>query len=1188
MLRSTGVASDAYILSRSRWLGAVGFLLAGLLLANSQLTHAAKPNVVLINVDDLGWTDLGCYGSDFYETPNIDRLAAGGMRFTDGYAACAVCSPSRAALMTGRYPARLGITDWIRARFQGGSMPADGKNPGGYTRVKGRPLMVAKNPLWMEHDEVTIAELLREAGYVTCHIGKWHLGMDAWYPQHQGFDYNFGGCDYGQPPSYFDPFANKRLPHGIPHLAGRRADEYLSNREADEAAMFIRKHAEQPFFLYLANYAVHTPIQGRPDLVAKYQRKAAGKNHQRPDYAAMVESVDECVGQVLATLDELSLTKNTLVIFTSDNGGLLPVTSNAPLKLGKGYAEEGGIRVPLIVRWPGKVKAGSVTDTPAIGVDILPTICQAVGVPQPADRPIDGTSLMPVILQTGSLSRDALFWHFPHYRGKILPYSIIRQGSWKLIKRYEGNKLELYHLEDDLSETTNLATAHPDRTRAMTRQLDRWLASVGAIVPKPVDNVATSVPPPTPKRPVSNHYHGKRVLDDYRWLENWDDPAVKAWSEAQNAHARSQLDRLPAVDAIRRRVTEIMSAQSVSYSSLAYRSGRFFAIKQQPPKEQPFLVTFDSLERPEAARTLLDPSAIDESGTTAIDWFLPSPDGKVVAISLSKGGSETGDVHLLNVDSGQQVGEVVPRVNSGTAGGDMAWLPNGTGFFYTRHPRPGERPKEDLGFYQQVYFHRLGTASDRDRYEMGKSLPRIAEIEFEMHRPTGRLLVTVQDGDGGQFAHYVRSPKGQWRQFSYFGDKIVQATFLPDGDLLLISRQGAPRGKVLRLAGDTLNVAAARLVIPEGEDTVVTSFYHQPPSLVATDTLIYLIYQLGGPSELRVFDHDGNPRSVPQQLPVSSVGGLVPTEGDQVLFTNSSFVDPTAYYVYDIQSQQTTKTKLAAVSPVDYGDVQVVREFATSKDGTKVPLNIIKPKSIALDGSNPLVLNGYGGYNISLTPRFVSTRKVLLEQGVIYVVANLRGGGEYGEQWHRQGNLTNKQNVFDDFAAVAEHLIERGYTSSKRLAIIGGSNGGLLMGATMTQRPKLMAAVVSLVGIYDMLRVELSPNGSFNIPEFGTVKDRAQFEALYAYSPYHHVRDGEAYPPTLFLTGANDPRVDPMQSRKMTARLQAASSSGEPILLRTSANSGHGGDTGLSERIEQSVDINAFLFRHLGVPYQAK
>jgi len=299
------------------------------------------PNFVLVLVDDLGWTDLGCQGSRYYETPNIDRLARQGMRFTSAYAACAVCSPTRAAVQTGRYPARVGVTDWIRARFQGGIIGPDGKNPTGYAGSSSRRLLCPKNALFMELDELTIAEALKPAGYVTCHIGKWHLGQQAHFPEKQGYDFNFGGCDLGQPPSYFDPYKSKRAYYEIPNLPPRRPGEYLTDREADEAVSFIRAHREQPFFLNLCHYCVHTPLMGKKDVVAKYQSKPK-TNHNNPVYAAMVESVDDCMGRILQTLDETGLAAQTLVIFTSDNGGLLGPTDNAPLRAGKGCPYEGG------------------------------------------------------------------------------------------------------------------------------------------------------------------------------------------------------------------------------------------------------------------------------------------------------------------------------------------------------------------------------------------------------------------------------------------------------------------------------------------------------------------------------------------------------------------------------------------------------------------------------------------------------------------------------------------------------------------------------------------------------------------------------------------------------------------------------------------------------------------------------
>jgi prolyl oligopeptidase len=692
--------------------------------------------------------------------------------------------------------------------------------------------------------------------------------------------------------------------------------------------------------------------------------------------------------------------------------------------------------------------------------------------------------------------------------------------------------------------------------------------------------------PTTPQRPVTDTYHGVEVIDDYRWLERGDDEAVRKWSDHQNAHARRVLDKLPHVDALRRDLKKIMAAENIRFSDLEFRAGKLFAIKRQPPRQQPLLVVMDAPDKPDSARVVLDPNVLDPKGATHIDWYVPSPTGALVAISLSKSGTESGDVHVIDTVTGKEKFEVIPRVNGGTAGGDVAWLADESGFFYTRYPRAGERPEADLDFYQQLYFHKLSAPTGEDRYELGKQLPRIAEIKMQMQLSSGRLLVTVQNGDGGEFAMFLRSAEGAWRQFSKFEDGIVQAAFGPNDDIYVVSRDEAPRGEVLRLPIDSLDVSKANRVIAEGADTIVTDFWDKP-TVLPTETQLYVTYQLGGPSEIRVFDLDGKPLNGPRQPDVSAVRDLTPLGGDDVLFEVESYVTPGAYYRFRSDSGKSEKTALAEAAPVSFDDIEVRREFATSKDGTKVPINILAPKGAKLDASNPCLVTGYGGYGICIMPGFRASLRALFDRGFVYAVANLRGGGEYGETWHRQGNLTNKQNVFDDFAAALQHMIDRGYTSPEKLAITGGSNGGLLMGATMTQHPRLMKCVVSHVGIYDMLRVELAPNGSFNIPEFGTVKKRDHFRAMHAYSPFHNVSDTAEYPATMFLTGANDPRVDPMHSRKMTARLQAAVSEQTPILLRTSANSGHGGGTALNERIEQTVDVYAFLLDQLGVAVTA-
>jgi prolyl oligopeptidase len=705
-------------------------------------------------------------------------------------------------------------------------------------------------------------------------------------------------------------------------------------------------------------------------------------------------------------------------------------------------------------------------------------------------------------------------------------------------------------------------------------------AVVGRVAP------ARAEAPLTPQRPVVDTYHGVDVTDPFRWLEDNDDPEVKQWSAAQNAHTRSILDELPNVDAIRKQVTALMSAEFPSYWDVHYRGGKYFAIKNQPPKQQPMVIVVDSLDDLTTERVVVDPNVIDATGTTAIDWVVPSPDGSLVAVSLSQGGSEAGDVHVYATDSGEEVHEAVPHTNTGTAGGDLAWAPDGKGFYYTRHPWAGEKPEEDRGFYQQVYYHQLGTPAEDDRYEIGSDFPRIAEIQLDIDDASGRVLASVQNGDGGEFAHYLRAPDGTWKQFSHFGDRTVQAAFGHHDDLFLISLRDAPRGKIQHIAIADLGKKEADTIIPQGADTIATSFIG-PPTIAVTPERLYQVYQLGGPSEIRAFDHHGKPAAAPQLLPLASTYELEPLDGDNLLFGSVSYVEPDARYIFRAAEASTHKTALASQSPVDLSDAEVVREFAISPDGTKVPVNIIMRKGTQRDGKNPLLATGYGGYGVSTVPRYQPLYRVMLDQGLIVAVANIRGGGEYGESWHLEGNLTNKQNVFDDFAAVLSHLIERKYTNEEKLAIIGGSNGGLLMGAIFTQHPDLPKVVVSYVGLYDMLRSELSPNGEFNITEFGTVKNPDHFEALYAYSPYHRVRDGESYPPILMLTGENDPRVEPSQSRKMIARLQAANGSDAPILLRTSSESGHGVDTPLAERIEQTVDTLAFIFDQLGIDYQA-
>ncbi len=679
-------------------------------------------------------------------------------------------------------------------------------------------------------------------------------------------------------------------------------------------------------------------------------------------------------------------------------------------------------------------------------------------------------------------------------------------------------------------------------------------------------------PPATPKKPVTDEYHGVKVVDDYRWLEDRSDPAVQAWSADENAYARRYLDALPGRPALYEQLKQLYTQASARYAKLHYRSGVLFAMKFQPPKEQPALVALRSVDDPGSESVIVDPNRLDATGGTSIDFYTASTDGKYVAVSLSKGGSESGDVYVYETADGRALDDVVPRVNGGTAGGSVAWNADGSGFYYTRYPRTGERSGADLNFYQQVYFHKLGTPTAQDTYSLGKDFPRIAEIQLSSSEDGRYTLAAMANGDGGEYAHYLLGPNGRWKQIARLSDEIPSVYFGRDGHLYLVSRKDAPMGKVMRMPLDAPDLAGAKTVVAESKVVI--------DDLALTSHRLYVHDIAGGPSQVRIFDLAGHPMGLVRVPPVSTVVQALSTGGDEILLHITSFLDPGAWYRFDPATGQVARTALAEKGAADFSDAEVVREFAISKDGTKVPLSIIRRKGTKLDGNNPTLLYAYGGYGVNLTPSYSVRRRPLLDHGFVLVIANLRGGGEFGEAWHRAGMLGKKQNVFDDFTAAAQHLIARRYTTAAKLAIEGGSNGGLLMGAALTQHPELYAAVVSHVGIYDMLRVELHPNGAFNVTEFGTVKEQSLFQALYAYSPYHHVVDGTKYPPVLFLTGDNDPRVDPANSRKMTARLQA-SGSAPLVLLRTSGKSGHGIGTALSERVAQDADVLAFLLDRL-------
>jgi prolyl oligopeptidase len=686
---------------------------------------------------------------------------------------------------------------------------------------------------------------------------------------------------------------------------------------------------------------------------------------------------------------------------------------------------------------------------------------------------------------------------------------------------------------------------------------------------------------PAPRDNVVDTYHGVQVVDPYRWLEKPDDPRVKTWTTSQNQDTRQYLDGLPQRAPIFKRLFDQISATSSSYSGLYAVGDRIFALYTEPPKQQPMIAELRNAATKAGSRIIVDPNAIDPTGTTAIDWFVPSPDGKLVAVSLSRNGSEDGTLHVFDVASSKELGERIARVQYPTGGGSVAWRADGKGFWYTRYPGP-DRPASERHFFQQVYFHLVGADPASDSYVLGREFPRLADILMSSRFNPKWVVVSVANGDGGEFSHYLIAADGTTRQITRFSDKIVAAVAGPDDALYLVSRKDAPRGKILKLGAGESDLARAAVLVPESDAVIQGGGEFGGEPLVVTANALYVRELVGGPSRVSIFDHAGRPMGALPLPDIASVAEIEPLSDGTLLYSVETYLKPPYFSRYDPAAARTSDTQLVETSPVSFADAEVVREFATSKDGTSVPLNIIRRRDAKLDGSAPVLLTGYGGYNVSLTPTFLGANtRLWLDGGGIYVIANLRGGGEFGERWHEQGALTHKQNVFDDFIGAARYLIDHRYTSPQHLAIIGGSNGGLLMGAVMTQYPELFHTVVARVGIYDMLRAERDPNGSFNVTEFGSVKDDDQFKALYAYSPYHHVVDGTAYPSMLMLTGATDGRVNPAHSRKMTARLQAATSSGRPILLGIDSHTGHGIGSALSIRVNQSADIYAFLFDQL-------
>ena len=672
--------------------------------------------------------------------------------------------------------------------------------------------------------------------------------------------------------------------------------------------------------------------------------------------------------------------------------------------------------------------------------------------------------------------------------------------------------------------------------------------------------------PATRREALVETIHGVPVADPYRWLEDGDSPEVQAWTAAQNALTRRVLDAVPAREAIRARVAELMSVGVVFAPTV--RNGRAFHIRREAGQEQAVLYwrTVDGPDRP-----LVDPAAESGTGTVAIDWWYPSPDGALVAYGLSRDGDEQSTLRVRVVEGGRDLGEEIPR----TRFCSLAWLSDSSGFYYTRFPLPGSVPPGEEEYGRRVFFHRLGDDWRRDAEIFGAGRPRENTIWLGLSRD-GRWLCVADWYSAGRNDLFVLDRRAPERGFVAIADGI-DARFVPDAQpdaLWILTNLDAPRSRVVRVDYARPAREHWQEVIPEGLDPI--------RGFAVAGGRVACTLLRGATSAMQTHRADG---TLLREVTVPSLSSIDDwtAEGDQddLHFACQSFVTPPAVYRHRVSTgEQAEWARITA--PVRAAAYETQQVWLTSRDGTRLPMFLIHRAGLARDGARPTVLYGYGGFDISMVPVFLRGAHVLLEAGGVFAMANLRGGGEFGEAWHRAGMLDRKQNVFDDGIAAAEWLIAEGYTRPERLAVQGASNGGLLVGAMITQRPDLFRAAVCQVPLIDMLRYHRFDYARAWATEYGASDDPAQFPFLHAYSPYHRVEAGRRYPALLVTAGEKDSRCDPLHARKLAAAMQAATASERPALLRVQAAAGHGQGKPVSTLIEEVTDIWCFLARELG------
>jgi prolyl oligopeptidase len=679
-------------------------------------------------------------------------------------------------------------------------------------------------------------------------------------------------------------------------------------------------------------------------------------------------------------------------------------------------------------------------------------------------------------------------------------------------------------------------------------------------------------PPKARIEAVEDTLHGQKITDPYRWLEDGNAAETQQWTREQLAYTRSVLDAQPIREQLRARLTPLLQTGELKPPRIA--GNWFFYTRRQGNQNQPILYVREGVNGKD--RVLVDPNTMSSEGVVALDWWHISKDGKYVAFGTSPGGSEISTLQVVDTATGKLLDEKIDRCRFA----DVEFLPDNSGFYYTKYPRAGDVPAGQEAYNRHVFFHKIGTDPDGRPdplvFGEGRSPQELPSLNLS---DDGRWLVVKAGVTFDRTDLFIKDLQKQESKFEPIieGQNFIYDVEFAGNDLIIHTNEGAPKYRVFRVAADRAARANWKEIIPQGTSVL--------KSLKITGGKIFAEYENAGVSSLRLFDVDGKPLrqlSMPGIGQIESLGGGA--KSSLAFYSFETFVSPQTVYSYDLSTGKTAEwAKLPA--PLDATQFETKQAMYPSKDGTKVPMFLVYRKGLKLNGANPTLLAGYGGFNISRKPTFYGWLQLWLEHGGVYADAGLRGGSEYGEEWHHAGMLDHKQNVFDDFIAAGEYLIAQKYTDRDHLAIYGRSNGGLLTGAVMTQRPDLFRAVICGVPLIDMLRYQNFQIARLWIPEYGTAEDAKQFPFIYAYSPYEHVKEKTTYPATLIFTSDGDTRVDPLHARKFTARLQASATNGadRPILLRIEPKAGHGAGKPISKQVEEWADIMAFLFWQVGV-----